>query len=143
MARKRKKETVNSKLINYRKELSVAKSERDKVLHKNTMLNKKVKKYKAYYGNLKGNKSFIKRQLQFAPEDKQAAISILNYFGRIVEQKYPNREATIKIEQEQDIVRLVVETNKGDRESIETTLDNYFLVVTGQKDLSELLSDPL
>lgn len=141
MARNRKNKANYSKQINYRKELIAAKSERDKTRNKLLSLNQKVEKYKTYYGKLKGNKSFIKRQLKFAPEHKQAAISILSYFSRIIEQKYPNVESAIKIEQEQSNIRLVVETNKGDRESVETTLDDYFLVVTGQKDLYDFLPD--
>ena len=124
------------------KQTRVLISERDKVVHKNKILREQIQKYRIYYGNLKGNKSFIKRRIEFAPEHKQAGISILSYFGRVVEQRYPMRDATVKIEQDQFIVRLVVETNKGDRECIEKTLDDYGLVVTGQMDLADFYSNP-
>ena len=85
----------------------------------------------------------ITRGLDFKPQYKQAGISILSYFGRVVEQKYPDDDVKIKIVQEGNKVTLHIETLNGDIDKIEKTLDDYSLVVTGQKKPEEILSDPL
>ena len=83
------------------------------------------------------------RSIEFPPEYHQAGISILNYFGRILGQKYPGISAKVTIEQEGLAVRMIVETPDGMRAQVEETLHQYGLVVTGQADPSSLLTEPI
>ncbi|WP_316347202.1 hypothetical protein [Desulfuromonas acetoxidans] len=92
-------------------------------------------------GNGKDNE--IIRSIEFPPEYKQAGISILNYFSKIIEQKYPDKNIKIRIEQERNIVTMYIESEDGELEVIEKTLDSYGLVVTGQLQPEEFLSDPI
>ena len=85
----------------------------------------------------------IQRSLVFKPEHKQAGISILSYFSEVVNQKYPDINVKIKIEQEQSTVRMIVETPKGEIKKIEETLDQYGMVVQGQIPPNQLLHNPL
>lgn len=75
----------------------------------------------------------VLREINFQAEYKQAGISILSYFGRIIELKYPNMDVNVKIEQLQDKVRLIIETPLGEREVIEKLLSDYGEVINGQE----------
>lgn len=85
----------------------------------------------------------IVKSIDFDEESYQAGISILSYFSTIVKQRYPDTKVKIRIEQEGQTVRLVVELPNGEKEKIERTLEDYGLVVLGQKSPEELLPDPL
>jgi len=78
------------------------------------------------------DENYIIRSIEFPAEYHQAGISILNYFGSILREKYPEKKAKIKIEQEELKVTLIIETSTGDREIIEKSLDDYGLVFIGQ-----------
>ena len=84
----------------------------------------------------------ITRSIEFPPAYHLAGIGILNYFGNIVHQKYPEEHVTVKIEQEGLTVRMIIETPEGIREQVEQTLTAYGLVVTGQMSPEKFTSDP-
>jgi predicted ArsR family transcriptional regulator len=90
---------------------------------------------------LKGKATLV-RKLEFPPEYKESAVSILSYFSRIVEQKYPDIDAAVSIRQTGNTVTLTVETDEGRIETIEKTLTDYGLVVTGKKPAAEMFNDP-
>lgn len=77
-------------------------------------------------------KVILDRSIEFPPEFRQAGLGILNYFGEIVREKYPDENAKIRIEQDGSNVRMVIEAEDGSREIIEKALEEYELVVTGQ-----------
>ncbi len=83
------------------------------------------------------------RELSFPPEYKEAAISILSYFSRIIEQKYPSIDAKISIAQHGMNVTLTIESDEGELEVVERALTEYGQVVIGQLSPQEFLSDPL
>ncbi len=83
----------------------------------------------------------IVRQIEFPPQHHQAGLSILEYFGTVVRQKYPHIPVKVRIEQEGLKVRMVVETPEGKKEPIEETLTEYGLVVVGRKKPEDLLAD--
>lgn len=85
----------------------------------------------------------IHRCLEFEPQYYQAGLGILNYFGTIVREKYPDKNVKIKIEQNTHSVTMIVETEDGDKEIIEKLLHNYELVVMGQKEPETLLDTQL
>ncbi|WKK82944.2 hypothetical protein [Marivirga arenosa] len=80
----------------------------------------------------------IDRCIEFPPEYYQAGLNILNYFGTYIREQYPDQEAKIKIEQKDKIVRLIIETGDGETEVIERALQEYQLVITGQKTPEEV-----
>src|ERR1043165_5419012 len=74
----------------------------------------------------------IRRSISFPPALKQAAISVLSYFGEIVQHRYPDMDVGVTIEQARDRVTLIVTTPHGTEERIERELDSYGQVVTGE-----------
>lgn len=74
----------------------------------------------------------VNRCIEFPLEYHQAGLGILNYFGTVLREKYPNHKAKVKIEQDGLIVRLIIESENGDREIIEKALQEYELVVRGE-----------
>ncbi len=83
------------------------------------------------HGNA-SNQMIIERSIKFPPEYHQAGVSILSFFGEILRRKYPDHKATIRIEQDDLRVRMIVEPLNGRVEVFERALDEYGLVLTGQ-----------
>ena len=86
-------------------------------------------------------KVVLDRSIEFPPEFRQAGLGILNYFGEIVREKYPDENAKIRIEQVGSKVRMVIEAEDGSREVIEKALEEYELVVTGQMPPESIFED--
>lgn len=84
-----------------------------------------------------GGKVVINREIEFPPEYRQAGIGILSYFGEVLRTKYPSSDAKVKIEQDGLTVRLVIESESGEREIIEKALQDYELVVRGETDVND------
>ena len=70
-------------------------------------------------------------------------MSILNYFGQVLEEKYPDLDTAVLIKQRGNTVSMTVETPQGEQEKIEKTLDEYGLVVTRQMAPEEFLDDKI
>ncbi|WP_122581211.1 hypothetical protein [Pseudomonas viridiflava] len=85
----------------------------------------------------------INRSLEFPPEHHQAVLGILNYFGTVLRDKYPDTNAKIKIEQDDLFIRLIVESSDGNRETIEKALEDYESVVRGDTKVEDFLDDKL
>lgn len=85
----------------------------------------------------------INRSLEFPPEYHQAGLGILNYFGTVLRDKYPNTKARVRIEQEGLCVRLIIESENGDKEIIEKALEEYESVVRGDTLPEAFLDDKL
>jgi len=100
-------------------------------------LREEVAKFKAESAN-----SIIK-SIEFDEDSCQAGVSILSYFSTVVNQKYPGNNVKIRIEQEARKVRLVIVTPDGEKEKIEKTLEEYGLVVVGDMQPADLLSNEL
>ncbi|WP_298144955.1 hypothetical protein [uncultured Acinetobacter sp.] len=83
----------------------------------------------------------VNRCITFAPEYYQAGLSILNYFGTVLRNKYPEQNATVKIEQHENMVRMIVESENGDKDIIEKALYEYELVMSGQMPLEEFYQE--
>ena len=86
-------------------------------------------------------KVILNKSIEFPPEFRQAGLGILNYFGEVVREKCPDAGAKIRIEQDGSMVRLIIEGEDGSREIIEKALEEYELVVTGQKPPESLFED--
>ncbi|MFA0523709.1 hypothetical protein AB4517_08930 [Vibrio sp. 10N.222.52.C3] len=85
----------------------------------------------------------IVRSLEFSPEHYQAGVGILSYFSEILQQKYPDVEAKVKIEQDGLKVRMTVDTPDGCQEIVEEALTNYTLVLAKEIPPEDLLEDKL
>ena len=85
----------------------------------------------------------IIREITFPPEYRDAGVSILSYFARVIDEKCPEAGARVTIVQQGDTVRLHIESAKGHREIIERTLSDYGKVVKGQLLPAQFLSSPV
>ncbi|MFA0012601.1 hypothetical protein AB4391_04475 [Vibrio lentus] len=85
----------------------------------------------------------IERSLEFSPEHYQAGVGILSYFSEILQQKYPDVEAKVKIEQDGHKVRMTVDAPDGSQEVVEEALNNYTLVLAKEIPPESLLEDKL
>ncbi|EOV6248471.1 hypothetical protein ACN93M_002577 [Vibrio parahaemolyticus] len=90
----------------------------------------------------KASPSF-ERVLEFTPENYQAGVGILSYFGEILKQKYPDIDAKVRIEQDDCLVRMTIDTPDGNQEIIEEALDTYTQVVVREKEPEELLDSKI
>lgn len=88
------------------------------------------------------SKHQIYRCIEFPPEFYQAGISILNYFSRLVELKYPDIPIQIKIEQDGKKVAMTIVTPEGKKETIIKTLEEYSLVIQGKLLPEDILPEP-
>jgi len=87
--------------------------------------------------------SSIIRSIEFPQEYYYAGISILNYFGTVLKNKYPEKQTKVRIEQDGLNVKMIIKTPKGNHELIEKTLSEYGLVVTGQMPIDEFSDNRL
>jgi DNA-binding NtrC family response regulator len=85
---------------------------------------------------------FILRLIEFSPEHHETGMTILNYFGTVLRQKYPGMKVKVKIEQEDLMVRMIVQSEEGNIEKIERTLVDYGLVIKGEMPFDNFLSNP-
>ncbi len=85
----------------------------------------------------------IKREIEFTPETKQAGLSILTYFGTVIDENYPEQNARVKIEQNKQSVKMTIETSDGIEEVIEEALEEYQMVMQKQISPEEFYSDPI
>jgi hypothetical protein len=90
--------------------------------------------------NRTGRHVVINRSIEFPPAYHQAGLGILAYFGTVLREKYPDHNATVRIEQDGLRVRLVIESENGDKEVIEKALQEYELVVLGETQPEEFFS---
>ena len=87
-----------------------------------------------------GRHVVINRSIEFPPEYHQAGLGILSYFGTVLREKYPDHNVKVRIEQDGLRVRLVIESENGDKEVIEKALQEYELVVRGETPPEEFFS---
>lgn len=88
-------------------------------------------------------KVILDRSIEFPPEFRQAGLGILNYFGEVLREKYPEENVKIRIEQYDSTVRMIIEGEDGSRNIIEKALEEYELVVTGQKPPESIFDDKI
>ncbi len=87
------------------------------------------------------SKIVIERYIEFPSEYHQAGVSILSFFGEVLRRKYPDKHATVRIEQDGLQVKMMVEPFVGEPEVFERALDQYGLVVTGRITPEEFTND--
>jgi hypothetical protein len=72
------------------------------------------------------------KYIEFPPEYYLAGVNILTFFGTYLKEQYPNEEAKVRIEQDNTVVRLIIETKNGKSKVIEKALEEYQLIISGQ-----------
>jgi uncharacterized protein YjbI with pentapeptide repeats len=87
--------------------------------------------------------SAVERSVALPPAYYQTGLAMLTYCGTILHQQHPDIPTTIRLEQTGLIVRLLIETPPGQRDTVEQTLQAYGLVVAGQQPPEALLGNPL
>lgn len=85
------------------------------------------------------HRASIVREIKFPANYKDAGVSILAYFSKVLSEKYPDTDASVVISQHGDLVTLKIESDEGELERIEETLVNYGKVVKGEITPKELL----
>lgn len=85
----------------------------------------------------RAEKRVIDRSIEFPPEYQQAGLGILSFFASYLSDKYPDQDATVRIEQSGLNVRMVVESKSGSKEIIERALHEYELIVSGKKSIEQ------
>jgi GAF domain-containing protein len=85
---------------------------------------------------------YILRSIEFSPEHHETGMTILNYFGTVLRQKYPGMKVKVIIEQDNLMVRMIIQTDEGNIEKIERTLGEYGLVIKGELPLEDFFSNP-
>ncbi|QNH50193.1 hypothetical protein HWI77_10630 [Acinetobacter venetianus] len=85
----------------------------------------------------------LERCITFEPEYYQAGLGILTYFGTVLRDKYSDQNATVKIEQHDLTVRMVIQSENGNIETIEKALSEYELVLKGETSPDEFAISPL
>lgn len=77
-------------------------------------------------------KIIVDRCIEFPPEYYHAGVNILSFFSTYISEQYPNEKAKVRIEQKDNVVRLIIETEDGKTEIIEKALEEYQLIVSGK-----------
>lgn len=75
----------------------------------------------------------INKSIEFPPEYHQAGIGILNFFSTYLHENYPSQNATVRIEQKGLKVRMIVESDDGNSETIEKALHEYEQIMSGRE----------
>lgn len=75
----------------------------------------------------------VDKSISFEPQHFQAGLGLLSYFGTVLNKKYPDQKAKVKIEQEGLTVRMIVESEDGNQEILEHALHEYGLILSGEK----------
>jgi len=88
-------------------------------------------------------KNTVENIINFSREHLSAGMSILQYFGKILQEKYPNEEISVSIKQEGLKVTMLIDTSDGKKEEIEEYLNRYGMVVTNQITPQEFTSSPI
>lgn len=121
------KKAINDRLLTIER-IKMLKKMQSQLLH-----------YKNKYGANDINR--IERIIEFPEEYFQAGVSILNYFGRVLRKKCPDKNARVSIEQDGLTVKMVIVTPEGQKEVIESILNEYGNVITGKADIGEFTDD--
>ncbi len=83
------------------------------------------------------------REITFPPRHKEAGVAILSYFSRVLQQKYPDTDASVSITQQGLKVILRIESDEGEIEVVERVLSDYGAVVFGRVPPAQFLPNPL
>lgn len=85
----------------------------------------------------------ITKSINFEPEHHSAGLAILQNFGSILRNKYPESDVAFSIEQSGLKVTMTIEHPEGHREIVEDYLNRYGLVVSGLITPEQYTQNPL
>ncbi|MFY7671618.1 hypothetical protein ACOSP6_11090 [Tenacibaculum sp. MEBiC06402] len=113
-----------------------------KVLKEEEKIARNFKEIMKLHSKANEERVIVNNSIEFPEELYLAGLGILNYFGTYIQQKYPKEKIKVKIEQENYLVRLIIEGEEGAREVVEKALQEYQLIVTGERNPEQLTDDP-
>ncbi|WP_201555197.1 hypothetical protein [Psychrobacter immobilis] len=87
------------------------------------------------------DKIVLDKFIEFPPQYYQAGLGILNYFSQYLHKNYPDENATVKIEQNGQSIRLIVISEDGNTDVIERALTEYEMIVTGNGNPEDFTED--
>lgn len=82
----------------------------------------------------------VNRSIEFPPEYYQSGLGILSYFNNVLKEKYPDTPANVKIIQEGLVVKMIIESENGNKEVIEKALEEYEQIINGRIKPEEYLA---
>ncbi|WP_448555889.1 hypothetical protein [Thalassotalea montiporae] len=85
----------------------------------------------------------LEKEITFEREHQKAGIAILQNFGSLLNDKYPEGGVSFSLKQSGLKISMVIEHPEGEKEVIEDYLNRYGLVVTGQIKPEEFSNEPL
>lgn len=85
----------------------------------------------------------IENIISFSPEHLSAGSSILQYFGKLLQEKYPDEKVSVSIKQEGLKVTMIIETPDSKKEEIEEYLNKYGMVIMNQLPPEEFTVNPI
>jgi len=91
----------------------------------------------------KDKEDVIKKSIHFKPEFHEAGLSILQNFGKLLNDKYPNGDVAFSIQQSGMKITMIIEHPHGEREIVEDYLNRYGLVISGSIPPESFSNDPI
>tara|TARA_R110002167_G_scaffold332470_2_gene539351 strand:- start:196 stop:1473 length:1278 start_codon:yes stop_codon:yes gene_type:complete len=85
----------------------------------------------------------IIKSISFKREHQKSGITILQNFGDLLNDKYPEGGVAFTIKQEGLKIIMVIDHPEGEKETVEDYLNRYGLVVTGKISPEEFSADPI
>ncbi|RNC79376.1 MAG: hypothetical protein ED557_14940 [Balneola sp.] len=83
------------------------------------------------------------RSIEFEPEHFDFGAEVLRYFGTYLREKYPDEKPRVRIEQQERIVKLFVNTESGEEEVVEKAFNEYGLMMSGAVKPDQYFNDPI
>jgi len=81
----------------------------------------------------------IRRTISIKPKYAHVFVSMLSYFSKIIQDKYPDIPIFLTIQQKCNTIEITIKTPDGKTEIIEETLNDYCLVLRGRKNINDFL----
>lgn len=85
----------------------------------------------------------LTKTIYFKKEHQKAGLAILQNFGNLLTDKYPEENVAFSLKQKGLKVTMVIEHPDGEKETVEDYLNRYGLVVTGKIAPEEFSNEPL
>ena len=103
-----------------------------------------VEKYKEniFVSGMIEDDRIITRPISFPFVYNQAIMTILSYFFTVIRSKYPDIVVSVTLQQQGTTLVMEVETPEGEKDLVEKVLNDYAMVIKGEKLPEDFLSDP-
>lgn len=83
----------------------------------------------------------IFKYLEFPETQYQACLGALSYISEVLKKKHPSLKCSVKIEQQENIIRLIITSQSGKIKIIEKTLDEYARIFSGEVSIDDFFQN--